>query len=277
MNQSLSNDFKESEEFGASSNTMIEAERRTDDRVEVVFGEDERCTQRTNIPPYSSICSLIVSMPGGNQIYGTGFFVSPYVVLTAAHNLFTNPFNAPSFQWAESVSVIPGRNLEEAPFGCFESSNLRVSGSWLQNHGEQNKSGDYGCIIIPSHYNIDPAIGYFALLQYSIPCAPVQKACIAGFPYDGEIEKYDGRRMYFSRDNFIAPMNEGDSLLAYKADTSPGQSGSPVWIEGSRGPILVGIHVEGNQVCNQAVRLTSSVIAEINGWISESQQRQPIG
>ena len=62
--------------------------------------------------------------------------------------------------------------------------------------------------------------------------------------------------------------------LFYLTDTTAGQSGSPVWVDGQDGrPIVVGVHTSnvsqappGMRRANSAIRLTAEIIALIDQW-----------
>ncbi len=58
----------------------------------------------------------------------------------------------------------------------------------------------------------------------------------------------------------------GRYFLRYTIDTSKGQSGSPVWYPGDGGRRVVGIHIEGSQSENHAVRITRSVGQILSVW-----------
>ena len=82
----------------------------------------------TRIFPHSAICALSMTDSAGNGWGGTGFYIGPNRILTCAHNL----------NGMASVTVIPGKNSAEEPFGhcTLQPSSWRVaprytgSGNW---------------------------------------------------------------------------------------------------------------------------------------------------
>jgi len=61
----------------------------------------------TTLFPHSAICQLRMAAPDGKHYIGTGFYIGANRILTCAHNL----------DGMQSVTIIPGRNGSEKPFG----------------------------------------------------------------------------------------------------------------------------------------------------------------
>lgn len=80
----------------------------------------------------------------GQSYTGSGTFISPKVILTAAHNLFDRNNQASPC----SIQVIPGLNGENAPFGIAEDLEWFFPMEY-KNNGKE----DYGIIIIKSKTN----------------------------------------------------------------------------------------------------------------------------
>lgn len=82
--------------------------------------------------PHSAICQLRMTAANGNTYLGTGFYIGPDRILTCAHNLDNKT----------SVTIIPGRNGDDKPFGecTVQSSSWRIarppytgSGDWAND------------------------------------------------------------------------------------------------------------------------------------------------
>jgi len=81
---------------------------------------------------------------------------------------------------------------------------------------------------------------------------------------------------HFGPASFTAPL---PGIVLYTADTAPGQSGSPVWIQYTNGHrLLVGVHVATNRVldadtgrsrvtANRAVHLDRDTLALVKTWL----------
>ena len=69
--------------------------------------------------PHSAICQLRMTAPDGKRYIGTGFYIGSNRILTCAHNL----------DGMSSVTIIPGRNDAEKPFGecTVQSSSWRIA------------------------------------------------------------------------------------------------------------------------------------------------------
>lgn len=67
--------------------------------------------------PHSAICQLRMKAPNGRRYIGTGFYIGPNRILTCAHNL----------DGMESVTIMPGRNGDETPFGECTVDHWRIA------------------------------------------------------------------------------------------------------------------------------------------------------
>jgi glutamyl endopeptidase len=233
---------------------------------EIVNGRDDRSpVANTKLRPWSMICSLKIVAGDGKKYQGTGAIIAPNKVLTAGHNLFKAARGGMSMQ----VEVIPGQNGPDTkPFGSSISRKFSLSEKWLNDSGDNNIENDLGCIHLST-----PIMGETGSFQYSpLPTHDLsgQNAYVAGYPLgDWENRSYDGNSIYIAQDKFMN-MDESSKILSYKTDTISGNSGSPVWILGdSNLPILVGIHVSGDEdkKVNYAIRMTNNVVEQIRGWI----------
>ena len=83
----------------------------------------------TTLFPHSAICQLRMTAPDGKHYIGTGFYIGANRILTCAHNL----------DGMQSVTIIPGRNGSDKPFGecTVQNSSWRIarppytgSGNW---------------------------------------------------------------------------------------------------------------------------------------------------
>lgn len=72
----------------------------------------------TNIEPFNQICYIEtyrLRTLKSRKYKSTGFFISPNVILTAAHNVFSN-----SLTKVTKIKIIPGRFKENSTFDIIE-------------------------------------------------------------------------------------------------------------------------------------------------------------
>ena len=119
--------------FGTGPRAVIGA----DDRVQITA---------TSTYPWSVHASLRITANDGSQWIGTGWFCGPHTLITAGHCVYIKNSGVPGRDgWVRSITVIPGRNAAQQPFGSAVSSNLRTVTGWA-NSG--NQEYDYGAIIL---------------------------------------------------------------------------------------------------------------------------------
>jgi V8-like Glu-specific endopeptidase len=208
----------------------------TDDRYKVVMKY-----------PYNCIALLCIEFAGVVPHYGTGFFVSERCIATSGHCVFYNG------QWAKSVTVIPGANLGGYPahWGQATAAEFRSVSGWVTN---REPDYDYGAVILPDnrlHSKIRGTLGYADFTTGNVE--------LSGYPEGRSQEQY-------SATGVIARIKP--NRLYYTLDTSPGQSGSPVFVRNGDKSIVVGIHRGTNDTGteNYAIRITDGVMCRLQEW-----------
>lgn len=227
-------------------------------RTRSVVGLDERVrVLTTNAPPWRMICSLLIQGPG-ISVVGTGAVIGPRTILTAGHCVHHNTFGG----WATKITVIPGRDRANFPFGTQVARRFASLDIWTAT---MNPDYDVGCIHLDAP--LDPAIGSFAL--GSLPDDRLQNAFlnISGYPADRGM----GEEQYFHADRAAAVTPQ---RVFYAIDTYGGQSGAPVWIypdgDTSR-PVQVAVHAYGVGATgtNSGPRITPALLDQIKTWLAE--------
>jgi glutamyl endopeptidase len=227
---------------------------------ETILGSDDRIQQeRTDRYPWSAIASLQVFGPKGVTWSGTGFFVTPFLLLTAGHCVYGRA-NGVSLGWAESIQIFPGRNGTSAPFGQLSHRRIFSTKGWVN---EARSDFDYGAIAVNPDELRGRSPGYLGLrlaTNEELRRAPVT---IAGYPGDQGLVGglyYDVRSL-----EGLSP-----SFLTYEADTTAGQSGGPIFRSQDEIHEVVGIHTTGGEVSNWGLRLNQDMWANIKMWIEEA-------
>lgn len=205
--------------------------------ADTLAGETARTTAPIDNYPYRAIAFINVDRAQGFAIRGTAFFVSKYVLATAAHNLPPN---------LTSISVYPKLNgsITGPP---YITSNYRVSPYYAGD-----TTSDYGIVILQEP--VGAATGWFIVPEH--PPLPPQNGTVlmSGYPRPGLLQ----------REGSGAIVDLNARTLLYGIDTEPGDSGAPVWMRTPGLPLLVGIHRAENGI---AVPANNPVARQILSWI----------
>ena len=221
-----------------------------DDRIPVVNISQE---------PYSSIVNIVSEFSYGTTS-GTGFFISEYVVATAAHCVY----DAEKKEYAKSVSIyVPTRN--NAWGGPYKIDKVQVNPtyiSWIING--QNYSGnlydDYAALILnaPLHKEMYP--NYWTSFKLY-----KQNTLNNGLELNltGVLPRNNGRTMYTGAGNLL---NSNEFVTLYNMDSEGGMSGAPVYKKSIHGTGIwnynvYAIHnaVYTRNVENGGIRITNDV------------------
>lgn len=222
---------------------------------EAVIGVDDRVQiTTTSVYPWRVHASLRITANDGSQWIGTGWFIGPRTLITAGHCVFIRNSGVPNRDgWVRSITVIPGRNGTQQPFGSAVSTNFRTVTGW-SNSG--NQEYDYGAIILNT--NLGSTTGWLGFGAYSDATLLASIANISGYPGD----KPAGTQWYHARKvTSVAPRK-----VYYDVDTYGGQSGSAVYriVDGKRSAIAV--HAYGGGTANSGTRITSGVYDNLVAW-----------
>lgn len=217
---------------------------------ETVCGRDDRVriSPATSIP-WRMICQLIVTLPNGAKVKGTGWFIGPRTVMTAGHCVYSHAHGG----WAKAIEVIPGMDGNSKPYGSQVGTTFRSVTGWTN---ERKATHDYGCILLPDK-TLGQRVGWFgfaALTDSSLKNLLVNNSGYAG-------DKPTGTQWF----NAGRITDVKEYQLRYLIDTYGGHSGSPVWRYRENKRHAVGIHAYGG--CpNAATRITRAVFDNMKNW-----------
>jgi len=199
-------------------------------------GSKECC--QIPVAPWAAICRL--EMKFGNATYhGTGWFIGPRTIMTAAHNLFVRRDSHCYFRKADSVEIHagatgPGNNPLPVVTSTLFDYDKRYADQALSD--TQASRYDYGVIFLPTK-NLGAFVGDFFKFAAVDPAADIGKIQIAGYPYDKGYQLLYADGLQTGKD---------PQTIIHDVDTERGQSGAPIYhYHPTTGYTVFGIHTDG--------------------------------
>lgn len=196
--------------------TNLRLEGLSDNRI--VVSQNSATTYPCNTVGYLSIYFPSEFMRG------TGFLVSPYTVLTNAHNVYTPGFGG----WFDSIKFSPGQYETQwpnvvKPYSSLSPVLAETNDNYLYhaNNGDINNSikYDYAALFFDEAFS---GISTFIPLEFNYSPSQV---FLLGYP--GVVRGNESLGMWRSEGAIIT---RDDHSLYYAAYTSGGNSGSPVLV-----------------------------------------------
>jgi V8-like Glu-specific endopeptidase len=234
-----------------------------------ITGEDDRVeVADTTVAPYRWICSVTYEKGGATLDGGSGVLISDRHVLTAGHVIK----EAGSGPDAPSLVIYPGRHYGGEPFGRYLASRTRLP----------NFNMDFGLITLTRP--VDPALLWWGhpstntdwWSDAAIPLRQLRQTALpittAGFP--GAKDAYR-RRMYEARGETVPARFGG--VFRHTADTTRGQSGSPIWTERQGRRILIGLVTAFDELPNQIAVFAHDNLMQrvLRQWMAQDAPRPP--
>ncbi|MCP9234867.1 serine protease [Lewinella sp. JB7] len=235
--------------FGSYDIDPSEARQEAD---EVVIGTDDRIRiTNTSSYPWRVHCSLRIRTRTGKTYIGTGWFISPRTIMTAGHCVYLHNEGG----WAQSITVMPGRNGSALPYGAHTATHFRSVTGWTNS---RQRANDFGCIILPKNNRVGSRTGWLGFAYMGDSALKSKYVNLSGYPGDkpAGTQWYHGRRV----------KAVSSRTITYEIDTAGGQSGSAVYHIKSGKRYAVGIHTNGHSSGNSATRITKGVFNFMKTW-----------
>jgi len=235
----------------------------------------------TLLPPFRCVCRIVAcSYDKPGYSVGTGFFVSPYHVVTCAHVIY--PAEAPR---TRTIDVYPAQNGANQAGGRYRANGWAIRRGWSPNDC-RTAGFDFGVIRLAT-----PAPhGFFALRPFDAATLRGKTVHLAGYP------DVPDRRAQFMHQSLgsvsgtvtiqtcgvnargeptmggrVVPLTSGATgLVAHSLPASHAVSGAPLWIDESGTRTLVAIHarsIDGG-ASRAAVLVDDVVRAQITSWMN---------
>lgn len=167
----------------------------------------------------------------------TGFFIARNFILTAAHNIHSQPFtnvdfikiNIGQYNDNQLFTAIRIKGLERCKKHCFTPAGYSLTQRWYRRI-----LNDYGLIHVPDSLLPEGFEWEDEFKIYSGLIDDIQ-AKMAGYPANSKAG-FNGEEMYFQEGEITI---KSSKVYEHSFDTQGGNSGSPVWND-EKG--VVGIH-----------------------------------
>jgi V8-like Glu-specific endopeptidase len=248
--------------------TEADFERLIEAQLGLTGNDDRREVPDTKSQPYRWICSITYEKDGKTLDGGSGLLISNRHVLTAAHVITKAGLGEPN---APSLVIYPGRHYGGEPFGRYLAARTRVPNFRL----------DFGMITL--NRPVDPSLLWWGhpstntdwWSETAIPLQDLRRRAFpittAGFP--GAKDSY--RRRMYEAQGATVPSNAFGGAFRHTADTTEGQSGSPIWTERGGRRILIGIVTAYDQQPNQIAVFAHDALVQrqVRLWMAEDAPR----
>ena len=258
-----------------------EDERRAA-QLETVIGTDNRTRiLDTQASPWRMICAIRARW-GSRLMIGTGCMIGEDTVLTAGHVIYSPEFR----QFAQDVEVIPGLTIERVRGEQRPYGEAAAIAQFTHDNWKSSFSPKFDVAVIKLNKPLGKNTGWFGLA--SLPRENLMEAWahVTGYPGEMKEERPKGAladsapQIASQLWHHAAPVDSIDNgRMFYKTDTTPGQSGAPIYVLPEAGqyatPTVVGVHAYGTRstpgsvgLANSGVWIDPDIFAKIRGWSS---------
>jgi phosphatidylserine/phosphatidylglycerophosphate/cardiolipin synthase-like enzyme/V8-like Glu-specific endopeptidase len=242
----------------------------------IISGDNRIRVKDTTGVPWRWICKIDIADSRGRPAEsGTGVLISSKHVLTAAHVVYDAFKNMQQY----TITVIPALNDLDEPFDRYSLASKPKIRQDYNPTAADSLDWDYALLTLstavgekkfkalndnPLCYWASPQCGANTVFARLDPRTLNGKAAYtAGYP-GGK-----GGKQLWCAAGMLHSADEKRRTMSITADTTKGQSGSPVWVIDNKRHCLVGIAVGAGTASNRLVRVTRELVRQLRAWITE--------
>jgi V8-like Glu-specific endopeptidase len=231
-------------EQGSVTGFMAEPRQKT------VLGADDRIKiTNTTTYPWRTHCKLYMRFRGvDNRDYwysGSGTLIGNKYVITAGHCVYNHDrVGGQKLGWAREIQAYPGLNGSYAPYGRANATYLRSWTGWV-NNGDFN----WDIALVTLNRTVGNSTGWLGYGSFG--SLNGQTANLSGYPGNRD----NGVGQYY---HYGPVVSSSSHRVNYRVDTSPGQSGSGVYLIQGANRYVFAAHSTGGSTDNGGTRIEST-------------------
>jgi len=247
--------------------SSVQPERFSLPKAEDVVGTDDRVrvTTDTESYPWNTVGYIGNTYPSGNPYRGSGAIVTPYMVLTAGHMVYSVGEGG----YVSELYFAPGqRQMSEGgavtrPYGQFAAHHWETNSNYidaLKTKPTDQFKYDYAAVFFTTPFT---SVGITSMPVVFDVAPPINDVInLAGYP--GSVQGETNSQAMWKSSGDVTSVT--DRILYYDADTTGGNSGGPVWQLMSSGlRRIIAIHVASTP---GGCRLISQNQGVIEAWMA---------